>query len=173
MNAPVQITIQHVTVRKNRDGTSRYYFFRRGQPICRLPGEPRSPEFEAAYDKCLHWVAPHAAAYEGSFEQLGDQYMASSEFTTKAPATRAARKRIILSMMAEPLERGKPERFGQERADRIGVGHIEVLRDRKAGNPNAGEDMDTGGGFGAADLWMTIGGTEFIVTVKPVRKPGE
>lgn len=35
------------------------------------------------------------------------------------------------------------------------------------------EDMDTGGGFGAADLWMTIGGTEFIVTVKPVRKPGE
>lgn len=140
MNAPMEITIPHVTARTNRDGSKRYYFFRRGQPLTRLPGEPNSPEFAAEYKRCMDWVAPAAAAYHGSFEWLCDQYMKSPAFTTKAKATREARKRVILSMMAEPLERGKPEKFGQERANRIGVAHVEVLRDRKSDNPNAGNE---------------------------------
>jgi integrase len=66
--------------------------------------------------------------------------MDSPAFRSKADATRKARRRVILSMMAEPLERGRPERFGQERADRIGLAHIEVLRDRKADNPSAANE---------------------------------
>lgn len=140
MNAPVEFILLHVTARFNRDGSKRYYFFRRGQPLARLPGEPQSPEFMAEYQRCLNWVAPHAATYEGSFEWLCDQYMKSPDFTTKALATRSARKRVILSMMREPLERGKPETFGQERAERISSVHIEVLRDRKVDNPHAGNE---------------------------------
>lgn len=140
MNAPMELILQHVTARTNRDGTKRYYFFRRGQPLTRLPGEPETPEFMAEYRRCKEWVCPHAAAYEGSFEWLCDQYMKSPDFTSKAKATREARKRVILSMMAEPLERGKPETFGQERAERIGAAHLEVLRDRKRDNPNAGNE---------------------------------
>lgn len=140
MTAPMLFDLKHITVRENRDGTERYYFFRRGQPLTRLPGEPFSGEFMAEYNKCLDWVSPHVATYAGSFEWLCDEYMKSSAFTTKAQATRDARKRVILSMMAEPLERGKPEKFGQERANRIGSVHIEVLRDRKADNPNAGNE---------------------------------
>lgn len=29
---------------------------------------------------------------------------------------------------------------------------------------------DTGGGFGSADLWLTVDGIEFIITVKPTGK---
>lgn len=141
MNAPaMEITLQHITARDNKDGSKRYYFFRRGQPLTRLPGELLSEEFMAEYNKCLEWVSPHIAAYEGSFEWLCDEYMKSPAFTSKAKATRDARKRVIISMMSEPLERGKPEKFGQERADRIGSIHIEILRDRKADNPNAGNE---------------------------------
>lgn len=140
MRAPMEITIPHVTARNNRDGTKRYYFFRRGQPLTRLPGEPNTTEFTAKYEECKNWVAPHVANYEGSFEWKCSQYMESTAFTSKALATRTARKRIILSMMAEPLERGKPETFGQERFARIGIAHLEILRDRKAGNPNAANE---------------------------------
>lgn len=66
--------------------------------------------------------------------------MDSMAFTSKAEATRTARKRIILTILMEPLERGLPETFGDEKAKLIRRAHIEVLRDRKAGNPNAANE---------------------------------
>lgn len=140
MTASMLIDFKHVTRRDNGDGTSRYYFRRRGQPIARLPGEPGSDEFMAAYNSCLAWVAPEAKEREGTFGWLCDSYMDSTAYTTKAKATRDARRRVILSMVNEPLERGKPELFGDERAKRIGQAHIEVLRDRKAMQPNAANE---------------------------------
>ena len=132
--------LEHVTERINRDGTKRYYFRRRGQPLCRLPGEPLSDEFMARYRECEAWAAPHAGSEEGTFKWVCDQYMESTAYTSKAQATRTARRRVILSMMKEPLERGRPETFGDEKAKLIGRAHIEVLRDRKADNPNAGNE---------------------------------
>lgn len=35
-----------------------------------------------------------------------------------------------------------------------------------------GSSMDTGGGFGAADLWVSFGGTEYYVSVK-ISKPAQ
>lgn len=140
MNAPMPPVLHHVTDRENRDGTKRYYFYRRGQPLTRLPGEYLSDEFMAEYRRCLEWVAPAAAAYEGSFEWQCDQYMESPEFTSKAKSTRMARKRIILSMMAEKLDPTKPETFGQERTTSIKAIHLEILRDRKRNNPNAANE---------------------------------
>lgn len=141
MNTPAMLfELEHLTVRTNRDGTKRYYFRRRGQPLCRLPGEPLSAEFMEKYRECEQWDGRHAAAAEGSFRWICDQYMESTSFTSKAKATRDARRRVILSMMSEPLERGKPETFGDERAKLISRAHIEVLRDRKADNPNAGNE---------------------------------
>lgn len=136
----MKINLPHVTSRANSDGSFRYYFFRRGQPLTRLPGEPNTTEFTAQYEKCKNWVAPHIASYEGSFEAMCDDYMKSTAFKSKASATRTARKRIILTMMAEPIDPDQPEKFGQERFNQIGVAHIEVLRDRKGDNPNAGNE---------------------------------
>lgn len=136
----MEITIPHVTARSNRDGSFRYYFFRRGQPLTRLPGEPNTPAFSAKYEECKNWVAPHIASYAGSFEEMCNRYMEATAFTSKAKATQTARKRIILSMMKEPIDPGKPHKFGQERFSRIGIAHLEVLRDRKGDNPNAGNE---------------------------------
>ena len=141
MTAPDMLfELEHITERKNRDGSMRYYFRRRGQPVARLPGEPLSDEFMAAYRKCETWTAPHAGEDEGSFEWICNQYMDSTDYKSKAKATREARKRVIMSMVREPLERGKPETFGAEKAKNFRRAHIEILRDRKAANPNAANE---------------------------------
>lgn len=132
--------LEHLTVRTNRDGTQRYYFRRRGQPLCRLPGEPLSDDFMAKYRECEAWVAPHAGSNEGTFAWICDRYMDSTAFTSKAQATKDARRRVIATMVAEPLEPGFPEKFGDEKAKSLKVAHIEILRDRKADNPNAGNE---------------------------------
>lgn len=132
--------LEHITVRENRDGTLRYYFRRRGQPLCRLPGEPMSDEFMAKYRECDNWVAPHAEATEGTFEWICDQYMDSPAFKSKAKATQDARRRVIATMVAELIDPAKPIKFGAEKAKNLKVAHIEVLRDRKADTPNAGNE---------------------------------
>jgi len=132
--------LPHVTPRKNTNGTFRYYFRRRGQPTVRLSGVPGSVEFAEQYQRQLNWVAPSVYADEGSFAWLCDQYMDSLEFKGKKPATRQARRRIILTMMAEPISPGFPETFGQERAAKIGRKHVLTLRDRKADFPHAANE---------------------------------
>lgn len=66
--------------------------------------------------------------------------MDSTDVKSKAEATRTARRRIILSMVQEPLQTGKESKFGEERARKIGRAHIEILRDRKAAGPNAANE---------------------------------
>lgn len=141
MNTPdMRIRLQHVTVRRNKDKSLRYYFFRRGHPLFRLPDDPTSPEFMAAYQERKNWRGPIGVSVEGTFGWLCDQYMDSAEFKGKAEATRTARKRILLSIVAEKLDPKHSERFGQERITRITPRHICVLRDRKATNPNAANE---------------------------------
>ena len=136
----MKIDLPHVTPRENKDGTFRYYFRRRGQPLKRIFGDPSSPEFMRAYQAQLNFVGEHIQASEGSFAWLCDQYMSSPAFKTKGEATRTARRRIILHMAAEPLVRGHPETFGMERAAKFTKAHIMALRDRKADKPNAANE---------------------------------
>jgi integrase len=139
VNSPtMRIRFKHVTVRRNRNGTIRYYFQRRGQPLVALPSDPQSVEFAEAYRRCMEWKGSYEK--EGSFGWLCDQYMDSPEFKSKATATRNARRRIILAMMNERLDPKFPETFGMERLSTISRRHIEILRDRKARNPNAGNE---------------------------------
>lgn len=141
MNAHVMLfNLEHLTVRTNGDGTQRYYFRRRGQPLCRMPGAPMSEEFMAKYRECEAWVAPHAEAAEGTFEWICDQYMDSPAFTSKAKATQNARRRVIATMVNELIDPAKPIKFGAEKAKSLKAAHIDVLRDRKADNPNAGNE---------------------------------
>ncbi|WP_159585978.1 tyrosine-type recombinase/integrase [Chelativorans xinjiangense] len=140
MNAPMKLRLQHVTAYPNRDGSFRYYFRRRGQPMARLPDDPLSPEFMEAYQRNLDWVAPAVHAAEGTFAWLCDQYMDSAEFKGKAKTTREARRRVILSMTKERINPRYPETFAIERAHKIGPRHISALRDRKAESPNAANE---------------------------------
>lgn len=133
----MRIRLQHVTVRRNKDGKLRYYFRRRGQPLAPLPDNPTTPEFMEAYQRLL---SPAPPVTEHSMAWLADRYMDSSDFTSKSPATRSARRRIIVTMMRERLHPKYPETFGMERLEEITPKHIGILRDRKADNPNAGNE---------------------------------
>lgn len=165
MTPEMLLKLDHITTRQNKSGAVRYYFRRRGQPLVRLPDDPKSPEFMAEYNRQLDWVAPAVHAAEGSFGWLCDQYMDSTDFKSKALATRSARRRIILTMMKEPLERGKPETFGQERAKLIGRSHVRVLRDRKADNPNAANER-----LKILSQIFKVGVSRGWVEVNPVRE---
>lgn len=165
MKPEMLLKLDHITTRTNKDGTVRYYFRRRGQPLFRLPDNPKSSEFMVEYNRQLDWVAPAVHASEGSFGWLCDEYMDSADFKTKAPATRTARRRIILTMMKEPLVRGEPETFGQERADLIGRAHIRVLRDRKTDNPNAANER-----LKILSQIFKVGVSRGWVEVNPVRE---
>lgn len=141
MNAPVLFNLEHLTDRDNADGTKRYYFRRRGQPLTRIHGEPLSEPFMKAYRACMEWTAPAAETAEGTFAWICDQYMDSPAFKSKAKATQEARRRVIKTMVEEPLDPDQPaEKFGAERAKAMTPEYIEILRDRKADNPNAGNE---------------------------------
>ncbi|TIT80560.1 MAG: hypothetical protein E5W56_00870 [Mesorhizobium sp.] len=58
------IKFEYLVTRPNKDGTLRYYFKRRGQPVTRIHGEPMSEQFLAQYHACLAWVAPDDAKSE-------------------------------------------------------------------------------------------------------------
>lgn len=45
----------------------------------------------------------------------------------------------------------------------------DLIRDMLRSQVDEGSSMDTGGGFGSADLWVSFGGVEFFVSVKPAR----
>lgn len=135
----MKLKLPYVTVRRNKDKSTRYYFRRRGQPLHVLP-DPFDNNFMPEYNRLKEWTAPAVQAEEGSFGWLCDQYMDSAEFKGKAPATRTARKRVILSMMREPIDPKHPETFAMERAHKITSRHVSALRDRKAENPNAANE---------------------------------
>lgn len=133
----MRLRLKHVTVRRNKDRSLRYYFRRRGYPLTPLPDDPTTPEFMAAYQACL---SPAPPVREKSLGWLADRYMDSHGFTSKSKATRDARRRIILTMMAERLDPKHPETFGMERLERITPKHIAILRDRKGRSPNAANE---------------------------------
>ncbi|PBB39946.1 hypothetical protein CK222_30770 [Mesorhizobium sp. WSM3866] len=56
--------LEYVVTRPNKDGTLRYYFKRRGQPVTRIHGEPMSEHFMTQYRAYLAWVAPDHANSE-------------------------------------------------------------------------------------------------------------
>lgn len=79
------------------DGSTRtYYYAWKGGP--RLPGEPGSPEFIAAYEQAnREKPAPHA----GTLQALLTAYQMTPYFTEKAPVTRKDYVRHIRQIEAE------------------------------------------------------------------------
>lgn len=136
----MKLKIPYLTVRRNKDGTVRYYFRRRGQPLAPLPDDPMSEEFAREYKRQKEWAVQKVSGAEGTFAWLCDQYMESADFKSKSDATRTARRRIIVSMARERIAPGYPETFGMEMADSLNRRHIEILRDRKVDKPSAANE---------------------------------
>ena len=67
--------------------------------------------------------------------------------------------------MTEPIEAERP--IWDNRATAI----RDEIRDFLEEINDEGTSLDTGGGDNLADVWVTIDGTEYLVTVKALPKP--
>lgn len=143
MTVPVQLSVEYPYVVKDRDrhGNVRYYFRRKGQRKVRLPGAPGTGEFQAAYDTARAGTAP--AARTGSKPQPGTlrwlcfRYFASTDFTQLDPKTQVVRRRVLEHVCNELVLAGEKEIYADFPLARFLAKHVRILRDRKAGLPEA------------------------------------
>jgi integrase/recombinase XerD len=95
-----RIRLRHVTIDRDRNGNTRYYFRVAGKPKIRLPGLPGSTEFLAAYQAAVAGDAKPGAHVSrspatGSFAELCIAYYSSPEWTALDVATKAWRTRAL------------------------------------------------------------------------------
>lgn len=157
----VRVNLKHVAqVRKRRaDGTVQtYYYAWRGGP--RLPGEPGSAEFIAAYN------AAHAAKpdrHAGTLTSILNAYQRSPYYADKAPATKRDYQRHIREIEA---------RFGDlpiaALADRRVRGDFFDWRDGKAKTSRRQADY----ALAVLALILAWGADRGMTPANPLEKPG-
>ncbi|WP_198174116.1 tyrosine-type recombinase/integrase [Mesorhizobium xinjiangense] len=148
------IDLKYVERNVSRHGTVRWYFRVDGRRVCRLPDDKDSEAFMKAY-----W-AERAKLEEGgagedqhhddmkgpprpnTFRWLCHAYQQCAIFTELDPTTQYKRKRIIESMLREPVDPKKPDGriFAGMPLPALDVANITVLRDRKAATPFAADE---------------------------------
>ena len=123
----------------DRHGTTRFYVRRKGVPKVRLRAKPGSPEFETEYRAALGQMETWAPepSKEGTWHWLCQLYVSSAEFRRLNVSTQHARRLILESTWTEPREPGSTELFASCPIVRMTAKHVAVLRDRKAGLPEA------------------------------------
>lgn len=156
MRDAVRIKLKYVEVNRTKAGTPRYFFRRGGKRHGRIPGEPGSTEFMAAYNLYLEGKTPDQDAQtaprkrtrartiaEGTFGHLCRSYVAQSmDFRKCGEVTRTKRIPIIEAMMMEPVTQDKADLriFGEFPLKHIKTRDLEVLRDRKSQTPHAADE---------------------------------
>jgi integrase len=114
---------------RGRNGAAYWYFRRGGKTIGRLPGEPGSPEWLAAYQKFQHNEAPSSGPGTegpGSFGEAVALYLKSAAFAALSESSRRQYRNA--------LERLRPK-LGGVRLDAIRRKHIMALQDQFADRP--------------------------------------
>lgn len=128
-------------VEDHTDGVLRFYFRKRGQKKIRLPGVPGSDEFNEAYYMALNGLIEEPKgpklSVKNSLRWLCEQYFQSAEHKRLDSRTQHVRKLIIEHMWAEPLKPGSTKLFEDLPIAAITNKAVRVLRDRKAGTPEA------------------------------------
>ena len=87
----MKVRLRYVTARRNRDGSLRWYWVRRGQPVVRLPDNEnarvqRAAELNAEADD----ASPVAKHGRGTIAWAVSTYRASEAFTELSSASRRA-----------------------------------------------------------------------------------
>jgi integrase len=140
---------------KQRDGSPRWLFRRKGFPKVTLPGPPHSKEFWAAYAAALNGrpLAPKkqesalrtkqpkshrkTKVEAGTLGWLCQRYFASGEFLQCDLITQKGKKWVLNAALREPLVKGKPLTFETCPLTSLTRAHIVTLRDRKVETPTA------------------------------------
>lgn len=85
----MKVALRYVTVRKNRDGTLRYYWIRRGQPRVRLPDDENARLKRVAELNETADQGDRGNLYaRGSIAWAVDHYRRSEAFTKRSASTR-------------------------------------------------------------------------------------
>ena len=125
----------------DRHGNKRFYVRRKGAPKVRIRATPGTAEFDAEYRVALGAVAQatpaHTAPREGTWRWLVSQYLRSAEFKALHASTQRVRLRLLQDTWREPRAPGAAECFADMPVARITERAVVVLRDRKAGVPEA------------------------------------
>ena len=146
----MDIRLRYVHQDVDRHGNVRTYFKRPNERKVRLRGEPGSAPFLAAYHAAREAaeagrlarplpVETERGATPGTFAWLCRAYEMSADFRALEPITQRIRRGIIATMLAEPVQPGRPETFRDYPLEHMRLAALEVLRDRKvkAGAPGA------------------------------------
>ena len=127
---------------KDRHGTPRIYFRRRGQKMVRIYEKPGTPEFAATYHRLLAATAAERPerpqAPRGSLKWLCLEYFKSSTFRQLDARTQHVRWLVLESTWAEPTQPGSALTFGAVAYPHITAKAVRVLRDRKLAAPESG-----------------------------------
>jgi integrase len=126
-----------VNEQRGREGTVRYWYFRRDGRRWRLPGNPEtdadaSAEYWRLRKETDRDSAPTIGAADrhasGSFGALVRDYLASGTFREKRPSTQAEYRRVLEALAV--VHGAKPVRLMERR-------HIRRIRDERADTPGA------------------------------------
>lgn len=140
----MQFRYKYTRSYRDRHGKMRIEYRRNGKTT-RLPLIPGTPEFQAAYDAahaCTPLKSGSSASFSrpttGTLRRLCVEYFKSSEFADLNVSTQRVRRLVLDSMCREPWTRGAARCFGDAPIKAITPQALMVLRDRKAGLPEAG-----------------------------------
>jgi len=120
----LKVPLAHINRYRDRHGKLRVYFRRPGGKNVRLPGDPGSDEFMAAYNAALADKPPIGASRNplGSVASAVSLYLGSAAFGQLAPDTRRTRRneleRFRVAKGDKPIarmERGHVERYLRSR----------------------------------------------------------
>ena len=127
-------------LREYRDGRVYFQRHRRGCKI-RIKADRDSPEFFAEYQRLLHEhqpaTAPSRHPERGTWRWLCIEYFKSTTFGRLDPRTQRVRRGILEHTFDEPVRPGAAQTFATVRLDQLTTKGLRVLRDRKAGLPEA------------------------------------
>lgn len=161
-------------VEDTTDGVLRFYFRRRGKKKIRLPGLPGSDEFNKAYYAALDGtltadrIGPKLST-TGTLRWLCEKYFQSADYIGLDQRTRLVRKQIIEHIWAEPIKTGSSKLFEDVPLSAFTAKAVRVLRDRKAGLPEAGNGRVKA--MRAVFNWATAKDVELALT-NPARDVG-
>lgn len=133
---------KYVTLDTHASGRTKLVF-RRNKRKRVLPGPPFSEKFWAAYSAAMAGESlPNArekrgSVVKGSLGELCELYFASGTFKADDVLTQSDKRGVLKSILKEPLVPGGPLTFDTCPLKSLTRKHVAVLRDRKAGFPNA------------------------------------
>ena len=147
--ATMIVKLRYVHLDVDRHGKVRTYFWRKGGSKIRIREEVGSQAFVEVYRRLLEdsqagKLVPARRSTNrpeaGTYRWLCTQYFKSARFAELDERTQRVRRRVLELTCEEPIFPGAKEAFGDYPLARFSPKAVKVLRDRKAGLPEAGNE---------------------------------